>query len=291
MSIDRKRALDVALSLGQEAAQGIARIYAGDFAVEYKEKDDPVTRADKEANEFLCAGLLAAFPDIPVVAEESDPATYAGFAKKPAAWFVDPLDGTREFVARNDEFCVMIGLAEGGRAVLGVLVCPALERTFVGGEGVPAYELDEGGRRGKCDKRKAIHVSAKKDLQGARVLVSRSHLPQAAHDAMARLGLVTVPCGSAGVKAAKIACGEGDLYAQPGRAGNLWDACAPEAVVRAAGGVWRAFTPRRGRPKQDVPAPRGQRDGYDYARDMLVNDEGVITGNEALVDAVLAAEW
>jgi 3'(2'), 5'-bisphosphate nucleotidase len=285
VSVDRKRALEVALSLGQQAAQGIAGIYAGDFAVEYKEKDDPVTRADKEANAFLCAELLKAFPDVPVVAEESDPATYAGFANKPAAWFVDPLDGTREFVARNGEFCVMIGLAEHGRAVLGVLVCPALERTFVGGEGVPAYELDAGGQR------KAIHVSAKADLNGARVLVSRSHLPEVARESMARLGLVTVPCGSAGVKSAKIACGEGDLYAQPGRAGNLWDACAPEAVVRAAGGVWRTFTPRRGRPKEAVPAPRGQRDGYDYARELLANDEGVISGNAALVDAVLAAEW
>ena len=269
MTIDREKTLEHVLGIAREAGRGIARIYAGNFEVESKGANDPVTLADREANDFICAELARAYPGMPIVAEESDPASYAGFGKSSHAWFVDPLDGTREFVARNGEFAVMIGLAENGRAVLGVLVCPALQRSFVGAEGVGAFEVSESGGR------KAIHVSAQTDIVGARVLVSRSHLPEEARARMVALGLVAVPCGSAGVKSAKIACGEADLYAQPGRAGKLWDACAPEAVVRAAGGVWRTTTG----------------DGYDYQSESLENGRGVVAGNPPLVEAVIAVKW
>src|SRR5580693_2902193 len=100
-------------------------VYAAEFDVEFKSKNDPVTRADREANALLCDRLGRAFPGVPVVAEESDPSAYANFEKSEEVWFVDPLDGTREFVAHNGEFAVMIGLAEHGRATVGVIVAPA----------------------------------------------------------------------------------------------------------------------------------------------------------------------
>jgi 3'(2'), 5'-bisphosphate nucleotidase len=265
MTIDRAQALDRVLGIAREAAAGIARVYAGAFDVEYKGPRDPVTCADREANALICAELARAYPDVPIVAEESDPSTYAGFSAAPAAWFVDPLDGTREFVARNGEFAVMIGLAEAGRAVLGVLVLPALERAFVGAEGIGSFEVAHGGGRTR------VNVTAKKELRGARVVVSRSHLSPQAQARIAELGLVVVPCGSSGVKAAKVACGEADLYAQPGPAGKLWDGCAPEAVVRGAGGVW---TDARG-------------DAWDYAREELSLDRGVVAGNPDVALAVV----
>jgi 3'(2'), 5'-bisphosphate nucleotidase len=272
-TLDRASTLDRVLAIAREAGEGIARVYAGAFDVEYKgdkAKNDPVTRADKEANALICAELARSYPGIPIVAEESDPATYAGFSRASAAWFVDPLDGTREFVARNGEFAVMIGLAEGGRAVLGVLVLPAIGRTFVGAEGLGAFELGPSGAR------TPIHVSGRTELRGARVLVSRSHRAAEAEEKIAALGLVLEPCGSAGVKAARVACGEADLYVQPGNAGKLWDACAPEAIVRAAGGEWRsAFG-----------------DPYDYTREDITNRQGIVTGNGALVAELVASlKW
>ena len=262
----QRSALDRVLGIAREAGEGIARIYAGAFDVEYKGANDPVTRADREANTLICAELGRAYPGIPIVAEESDPATYAGFSRAPRAWFVDPLDGTREFVARNGEFAVMIGLAEAGRAVLGVLVLPAMGRSFVGAEGVGAFEVTASGAR------TAIEVTKRAELRGARVLVSRSHLAPAARERkIAALGMVAVPCGSAGVKGAKIACGEADLYVQPGRAGSLWDACAPEAIVRCAGGEW-----------SDA---RGGR--YEYARGRVAGERTAsCAGNAALVAAL-----
>ena len=116
-----RREAQVARDVAREAAALILGVYATPFEVDFKVGDDPVTRADREANDYICAELARAYPGMPIVAEESDPASYAGFSKSSHVWFVDPLDGTREFVARNGEFAVMIGLAEHGRAVLGVV--------------------------------------------------------------------------------------------------------------------------------------------------------------------------
>ena len=265
--VDRNAALERVLAIAREAGEGIARIYAGEFDVEYKGKNDPVTRADREANTLICAELARSYPGVPIVAEESESATYAGFSRAPAAWFVDPLDGTREFVARNGEFAVMIGLAEAGRAVLGVLFLPAIGRSFVGAEGIGAFEVAASGARTK------IQVSDRTELAGARVVVSRSHRAATTEARLGGLGLVVEPCGSAGVKAARVACAEADLYVQPGNAGKLWDSCAPEAIVCAAGGDWRtAF----GEP-------------YDYAREDIANARGVVTGNTALVSKLVAS--
>ena len=269
MSIDRREALDRVLGIGREAAAGIARIYAGAFAVEYKGKDDPVTRADREANTLICAELARAYPGVPIVAEESDPASYAGFSQAPCAWFVDPLDGTRDFVARNGEFAVMIGLAEAGRAVLGVLVLPALRRSLVGAEGVGAFEVAAGGAR-VGDPRERAHGAPRR----ARPRVAIAAVVPEEEAKLAELGLVPEPCGSAGVKGARVACGEADLYAQVGNAGKLWDSCAPEAIVRAAGrrladGLRRALRVRASRSSTIM--------------------RGVVAGNGALVAQIVAA--
>ena len=260
--------LDVVLAIAREAAAVVMRVYATPFAVEYKGKNDPVTVADREANSLICERLARAFPGVPIVAEESDPSTFAAAVNAPRAWFVDPLDGTREFVAKNGEFAVMIGLAEQGRATTGVLVCPALGRSFVGAVGHGAFEIaDDGSRR-------AIRVTDTSSMAEATVVVSRSHRPEHLDAILAHLGArAVVPTGSAGVKAAKIAAGEADIYVQPGRAGKRWDACGPEAIVRAAGGV--------------VSDARGT--AFEYASGALENDFGFVATNARLHDAVLRA--
>ncbi len=144
---DLARAAEVALAAAREAADLVMRVYETPFEVQYKAKDDPVTRADRESNALLCDRLGHAFPGVPVVAEESEASAYAGFAQADAAWFVDPLDGTREFVARNGEFSVMIGLAVKGRAVIGVIVAPAWGRAFFGVVGDRAWEVAADGSR------------------------------------------------------------------------------------------------------------------------------------------------
>src|SRR5256885_2766728 len=106
------------------------RVYADPFEVTHKDDKTPVTEADLASERVIVDMLTQAFPDIPVVSEETVPE--AGFAE-PAArfWVVDPLDGTKEFVARNGEFAVLIGLVENGRPVLGVVHGPAIGITYV----------------------------------------------------------------------------------------------------------------------------------------------------------------
>jgi 3'(2'), 5'-bisphosphate nucleotidase len=263
---DTTALLDSVLSIARQAGEIIMEVYGGPFDVDYKEKDDPVTRADREANALICAALSARYPGVPIVAEESEASSYEGYASAPAAWFVDPLDGTREFVKRNGEFAVMIGLAVAGRATLGVIVCPAMERSFVGAKGIGAFEEDYDGRR------RTLRVSAAKTLGEAELVVSRSHRTGNLDEIANRLGFRQVThCGSAGVKSTRIASGESDVYAQPGRAGALWDACAPEALVTAAGG---RVTDARGTV-------------IDYASGALPNHHGFVATNGLLHAEVL----
>jgi 3'(2'), 5'-bisphosphate nucleotidase len=263
-----QRAAEVALAAAREASEIVLGIYAAPFTVQYKGKDDPVTRADHESNALLCDRLSRAFPGMPIVAEESDPATYAGFAGAEAVWFVDPVDGTREFVNKNGEFAVMIGLAERGRATVGVITAPAWGRAFVGIVGEGAWEVSAD------ETRKPIHVSSRDTLEGASVVVSRSRTqPQLAALTSTMGGRAPVALGSSGLKAVLVATGDHDVYLQPGRAGMRWDACASEALVRAAGG--------------ELTEVGGA--AIDYANPDIVNHNGLLATNGLLHQRVIEA--
>jgi 3'(2'), 5'-bisphosphate nucleotidase len=279
-TLDREKAVAMDAALG--AARRIAEIYDQNFSVDYKDAahDDPVTQADRDANAIIVDRLRREFPDDAVVAEESDVPT--GFEKKSRCWFVDPLDGTKEFVARNGEFCVMIGLAVDGRAKLGVLCMPTTFERYVGVVGVGAMLVE---RRGE---ESPLRVSARTDAKHARVVVSRSRRSPMLGAIISALGggggaPEEIPCGSVGVKIAQVALGAADAYVHPssGRAGGgpkKWDTCAPEAVLVAAGGTFS---------DQD-----GARIAY-QSRDLGVHD-GVVASNGAmhlaLLDAILRAK-
>src|SRR5262249_5419063 len=144
------RELEVVLRIGRAASDVVKAIYATPFEVELKGPNDPVTRADREANALICSELAAAFAGDAILAEESvptDPAEVARLAAAPRVWFVDPLDGTREFADRNGEFAVMIGLAVGGRAQLGVVVRPTTGEALAGRVGGAAFVEDASGHR------------------------------------------------------------------------------------------------------------------------------------------------
>lgn len=255
-------------AIAREAAEIVARVYATEFRVDYKAPADPVTEADRQANALICERLAKAFPGVPVVAEESDEEAFDGWVGAERVLFVDPLDGTQEFIAKNGEFAVMIGLTERGRAVAGVVYGPAMHLGWTGAPGLGAWEWDDAGAR------RPIRVSGVTGLGAATLVASRSHrgkLLQASIDAMAPGAVSTL--GSAGLKGAFVASGRADLYCQPGRAGKRWDACAPDAIVTAAGG---RVTDAHGAP-------------IDYVGGKLENDRGLVMSNDAVHEAALAA--
>jgi hypothetical protein len=126
--------LETLLAIARTVGEAVLDFYNRDTPVEYKGSRDPITPADRRSNRILVEGLNEAFPGIPVVAEESDPASFRDFDQAPRVFFVDPLDGTREFIDRNDEFAVMIGIVEGPGAIAGVVYIvrgiPVLGTTF-----------------------------------------------------------------------------------------------------------------------------------------------------------------
>jgi len=264
--VNRADELEVMLRVAREASVIVARIYATNFSVDYKGPADPVTQADREANALICTRLAESFGPVPVVAEESDESAFAGWAGAPRVFFVDPLDGTLEFVARNGDFVVMIGLIENGRPVAGVVVAPAMGLAWAGGESVGAFEVAPDGAR------TPVHVTDTALLSRANVVVSRSHPSERLQHLIEQLGVEkATPRGSAGLKATDVASGRADFYLHPNQAGKRWDTCAPEAIVTAAGGL---CTDASGRP-------------IDYGGPELANTQGFLASNGKLHQAVL----
>lgn len=254
--------LDAALSAAHEAGAAIMAIYATDFEVAAKADASPVTRADECAEAIIGAALRVLTPTLPVVAEEAasrgqGPSQAATAAAGAGLWLVDPLDGTREFVARNGEFTVNIALVQAGAPVLGVVHAPALGVSWFGGQGLGAWREDRAAAQdaaGPGEWRTRAARAARSALAAARrpircrpwpdtglaLACSRSHGDDAA---LVQWLAVQVPplqiasrvaAGSA-LKFGLLAEGQADVYPRFGRTME-WDTAAGHAVLRAAGG-------------------------------------------------------
>jgi 3'(2'), 5'-bisphosphate nucleotidase len=207
--------------------------FYGDATVDVRSKGagGPVTEADHASNEAILKLLERERPEDPVLSEESPSPSPARPADR--LWIVDPLDGTKEFLAGNGEFSVMVGLSRDGAAVLGAVFEPDIGRLYLGAIGLGAWRVD-----------RPLDAPSIRPLDAARTAVdrlrfvrSRSHPSERLRRLEAQLGDFTpVVSGSVGVKCALITNGEADLYVHPVPYLKEWDTCAPEAVVRAAGG-------------------------------------------------------
>ncbi|MBB2155479.1 3'(2'),5'-bisphosphate nucleotidase CysQ [Gluconacetobacter diazotrophicus] len=219
--------LDLATRLADEAAALIRAIRARGFETVTKSDSSPVTEADHAAEAHILAGLRAAFPHIPVIAEE-EAAAGIRVAGGKTFWLVDPLDGTREFAAGRDDFTVNIGLVRNGRAVLGAVALPAYHQLYAAHVATGAMRIDADGTH-------AIHARPAPE-EGLTVLASRHYAddPRLASflggHRIAHLGNI----GSA-AKFIRVAEGAADLYPRLGTTME-WDTAAPQAVVEAAGG-------------------------------------------------------
>jgi 3'(2'), 5'-bisphosphate nucleotidase len=219
--------LTLAVRLAEEAAIVIRAVRAAGFTVDAKADATPVTLADTRAEALIVAGLRAAAPGIPVIAEE-EVAAGRITAPGPRYWLVDPLDGTREFAAGRAEFAVNIGLITDGAPVLGAVASPALEELHFGIVGQGAWR-----RRGGAEQKIAARVAPP---EGLTVMASRHYAD--APELAALLGGHKIAAlhniGSA-LKFLRVAEGAADFYPRLGRTME-WDTAAPQAVLEAAGG-------------------------------------------------------
>jgi 3'(2'),5'-bisphosphate nucleotidase len=248
--------------------RAIMAVYASDFAVDWKSDETPVCAADRQAEDVIVAMLGQAFPGTPIVAEE---ACAAGRVPEFGEEFflVDPLDGTKEFIKRNGEFTVNIGLIRNGIPVAGVVLAPALQRIYVAAEG----QALAGSVDADCGKIVDLTAMCVRNLAGAPVAVaSRSHLTPETEAALKKAGAAERRSIGSSLKFCLVATGEADFYPRLGPTME-WDTAAGDAVLRAAGGK---VTTIDGAPlaygKTDVAGMRDFENPFFYA----VGDESLL---------------
>lgn len=216
-------------AIARTAGSAIMKVYAGEFAVERKDDNSPLTAADLAAHRAIIDGLHVLTPQIPVLSEES--AVQASWDERrrwARYWLVDPLDGTREFVKRNGEFTVNIALIHEHEPVLGVVFAPALDELYWAWRGGHAHRADAG-QSGN------VELRTRRRGEPLRVAGSRSHADPRLTAALATLGTHELkPLGSS-LKFCRAARGEVDLYIRYGLTSE-WDTAAGQCVLEQAGG-------------------------------------------------------
>ena len=218
--------LQTLVRIAQAAGTVVMRHYQAGCDARIKADRSPVTDADEEAEKLILAELAAAFPGVPVVAEEE--AAAGRIAKVGSRFFlVDPVDGTKEFVKRGGEFTVNIGEVADGEPVSGVVFAPAIGRLFVGAGGEGAFELTAGETR-----RIAARAPA---ADGLVAVSSRSHPDAKTDELLKSLTIKGQTNAGSSLKFCLVAAGEADIYPRAGQTME-WDTAAGHAVLRAAGG-------------------------------------------------------
>ncbi|RTR05147.1 3'(2'),5'-bisphosphate nucleotidase [Halomonas nitroreducens] len=212
------------------AGREVLAIYRRPFAVETKADDSPLTEADLAAHHALLALLEAVAPGVPVLSEESEALPFATRRGWRRYWLVDPLDGTKEFIRKSDEFTLNVALVEEGVPVFGIVHAPVLGVSWYGQAG-------QGARRWEGGQERAIRVRALPDPERTpwRVVGSRSHGREALAGFCRRLPPHELVTRGSSLKLCLVAEGTADLYPRFGPTCE-WDTAAAQAVVTAAGG-------------------------------------------------------
>jgi len=249
--------------IAREAGAILLKYYAADAAVEWKAPGDPVTVADREASDLIVRELQRAFPGDGILSEEmaDDPLR----VEQSRVWMVDPMDGTREFIAGRDDFAVMIGLLVDGAPQLGVVYQPRTGKLYSAAAGLGStLEAGTGNR--------VLHVSPQEVASNMTIAMSRSHRSGRVDQIAQQLRIPKeIRMGSVGLKVGLICEGLAHLYIHLGDKTHLWDTCAPEAILAEAGGRMT-----------DVHGDR-----LVYTEREMRNENGVVASNGALHDRAI----
>lgn len=226
------------IRLAHDAGRAIMPYYGSDLDITLKNDESPVTAADTAAESVILTGLKEHCPQIPVIAEES---VTAGHIPEISDTFflVDPLDGTREFIGKRQEFTVNIALIVEQRPYMGVVYAPALGALFVTLAADKAFEATlhadtELEDVSSIDFREIKVRDA--DMNGLTVVASRSHLDEKTEEFLTQYAIAEKRPAGSSIKFCAVAQGEADLYPRFGRTME-WDTAAGDAVLSAAGGT------------------------------------------------------
>ncbi|WP_425390046.1 3'(2'),5'-bisphosphate nucleotidase CysQ [Ekhidna sp.] len=226
--IDLESLIETAKKASIAAGAEILKIYeSGDFNVESKADDSPLTRADKAAHNKIVSFLKET--NIPILSEEGRNIPYEERSKWEYFWMVDPLDGTKEFIKRNGEFTVNIALINKGIPIMGVVYPPVLGELYWGLKDKGAFKE----MNGSVDNLKVSNRSLT-DI-GLKVVASRSHMSDQTQEFVNSLKDPEVVSKGSSLKFLLVASGDADVYPRFGPTME-WDTAAAHAIVSEAGG-------------------------------------------------------
>jgi 3'(2'), 5'-bisphosphate nucleotidase len=228
--------LETIVKISLKAGEEIMKVYAKDFEIAYKPDDSPLTEADTLANKIICEALMAHFPMVPILSEETKAAPYEERKEWEYYWCVDPIDGTKEFIKKNGQFTVNIALIHKNIPVLGVVYAPAMKQLY-------AAKKEEGAYKQNFDISNAktklpLHV---KDSMV--VVASKSHRsPQTQHfiEILSKTyPNLQIDSKGSSLKLCMVAEGSANIY--PRIAPTMeWDTAAAHAIVLESGkGVYK----------------------------------------------------
>jgi 3'(2'), 5'-bisphosphate nucleotidase len=259
--------LSVALDLAREAGAAILEFYEGPLQIEQKtgfDDREPVTQADRVANELIVNALRKEFPNDGILAEESVDTAHR--LDKARVWMIDPLDGTNGFIDGNGDFAVQIGLTQDGQCVLGVVHQPLTGVLYHAVQGRGTWIT-----RPDLEPERAA-VSNQQELSLMRLAASRSHRSPRMDKVVKALRVEEeIRRGSVGIKVGLIVEQQCDLYVHLSPRTKQWDTCAPEIILTEAGG---RLTDLFGRP-------------LEYNSPEVQNRNGIIASNGKAHDRIV----
>ena len=256
----RQAALDIKLAsaacdIAKKAGKAILEVYAhadtiAGKNIAHKADSSPLTEADLRAHHVIAGALQLLTPHIPIVSEE-DEASHAHRNAQGEFWIIDPLDGTKEFIARNGQFTVNIALVRQGAPVLGVVYAPVLDELFWSEPDLNSNAQIDASVIMRAlshieNQTHVIRVSTPQKQLGkpVRVLASRNHMNEQTQECIRALGAHELVQAGSSLKFCRIAQGLADCYPRLGPTCE-WDTAAAQAVLEAAGGFVRTLDGER----------------------------------------------
>lgn len=225
--------INIVVDIARKAGERILEIYhdpSQDWEVEAKSDSSPLTLADRESHIVICEGLQKAFPEIPILSEESTSEEQENRRSWNTFWLVDPLDGTKEFIKRNGEFTVNIALIENGQTTMGVVFVPVQDEMYYASKGKGAYLISN-----SSEPQLLSTKTYEKGQKGVKIVCSRSHLNEATRTFVEQFNEPELmPTGSS-LKFMLVAKGDAHVYPRLGPTME-WDTGAAQCVVEESGG-------------------------------------------------------
>ncbi len=225
--------INTLVEIAKQAGEAILAVYnSDDFGVQTKDDESPLTKADLAAHKIIETQLQKHFPSIPRLSEESDDISFQQRQSWPQYFLIDPLDGTKEFIARNDEFTVNIALIKNGKSQAGAIYAPVLKTAYFAAENLGAYKQVDNNSAEKITVRNINKVNNKPHYT---VVASRRHGFDKVETLCKNFASYDLTSKGSSLKMCLVAEGSADLYPRFALTSE-WDTAAAQAIVEAAGG-------------------------------------------------------